>query len=252
MKKNVNFNNQILWNTYNPINCKNLYLNTLNHQQTINSNPQKFYFFFENLINRICFLKINKKVMKPDKIEFHHQFGWILKRNSKYSFLGKIDIANQNLKIHIGRNSYFSGHSKIYGAGTLEIGSFTCIGENFFAVTDNDNHQFTKQAFIQTHNSRLNFEGFNFRLHKKLKSKTGINIGHNVWIGRNVTIKSSVSVGDNSCIAESSLVRRNVDSNSLFAGLPAKKIKNLDKNIKHKWWFWSLAKLKREKDLIFN
>lgn len=55
-----------------------------------------------------------------------------------------------------------------------------------------------------------------------------IEIGDNVWIGRQVIILPGVRVGSNSVIAAGSVVRQDVPSNTLCAGSPARIIRELD------------------------
>jgi len=55
----------------------------------------------------------------------------------------------------------------------------------------------------------------------------GVEIANNVWIGANVIILSGVNVGTHSVIAAGSVVTKDVDSFSVYAGVPAKKIKDL-------------------------
>lgn len=57
-----------------------------------------------------------------------------------------------------------------------------------------------------------------------------VEIANNVWIGANVIILSGVSVGTHSVIAAGSVVTKDVDSFSVYAGVPAKKIKDLKEN----------------------
>jgi acetyltransferase-like isoleucine patch superfamily enzyme len=57
-----------------------------------------------------------------------------------------------------------------------------------------------------------------------------ISIGNNVWIGINVTIVGPVNVGDNVIIGANSLVLGDLESNSVYAGTPAKLIRKLDSN----------------------
>lgn len=64
-----------------------------------------------------------------------------------------------------------------------------------------------------------------------------ISIGNNVYIGNNVIILPGVSIGDNVVIGAGAIVSRDIPSNSVAAGIPAKVIKPLD---------LYLEKLKRE------
>lgn len=52
-------------------------------------------------------------------------------------------------------------------------------------------------------------------------------IGNNVWVGRNVIILKGVHIGDNSIIAAGSVVIKNIPSNQVFGGNPARFIKEL-------------------------
>jgi maltose O-acetyltransferase len=56
-------------------------------------------------------------------------------------------------------------------------------------------------------------------------------IGKNSWIGANATILPGVTVGDYCVVAAGSLVNRDVPDYTLVAGLPAREIKKLDKNV---------------------
>lgn len=59
------------------------------------------------------------------------------------------------------------------------------------------------------------------------ESKTGVFIGRNVWVGANVTILPGCSIGDNSVIGAGSVVTKFVPSNEIWAGVPAKKLKEV-------------------------
>jgi maltose O-acetyltransferase len=62
-----------------------------------------------------------------------------------------------------------------------------------------------------------------------------IYIGENVWIASKATILRNVTIGDNAIIAASSVVRNCiVESNSLYAGIPAKFKKKLNSSEKIK------------------
>jgi len=55
-----------------------------------------------------------------------------------------------------------------------------------------------------------------------------ITIGKNVLIGAFTSINPGVTIGDNSIIASNSLVNKDVPTNELWAGIPAKKIRKVE------------------------
>jgi acetyltransferase-like isoleucine patch superfamily enzyme len=57
-----------------------------------------------------------------------------------------------------------------------------------------------------------------------------VRIGKDVWIASNVTILKGVKIGDQAIVGANSLVTISVPANTIYAGNPAKKIKELDGN----------------------
>lgn len=56
-------------------------------------------------------------------------------------------------------------------------------------------------------------------------------IGNNVWIGAGVTIIIGANIGDNCIIGANSVVTKDIPSNTVYAGTPAKFIKTFDEYI---------------------
>ena len=56
-------------------------------------------------------------------------------------------------------------------------------------------------------------------------------IGNDVWIGGNVTILPGVKIGNNVVIAAGAVVTKDVPSNSLVGGVPAKIIREIENDI---------------------
>lgn len=54
-----------------------------------------------------------------------------------------------------------------------------------------------------------------------------VTIGDNVWIGAGAIVLAGVSIGDNSVIGAGSVVTKNVAANSVVAGNPAVKIRDI-------------------------
>ena len=55
-----------------------------------------------------------------------------------------------------------------------------------------------------------------------------IEIKDNCFIGANSTILPNVTIGPNSIVGAGSLVRSNIEPNSVYAGVPARRICSLD------------------------
>lgn len=55
-----------------------------------------------------------------------------------------------------------------------------------------------------------------------------IHICENVWIGANVTVTQGVTIGENSIVAAGSVVTKDVPSNVIIAGVPAKVIRKIE------------------------
>ena len=58
-----------------------------------------------------------------------------------------------------------------------------------------------------------------------------IRIGNDVWIGGNVTILPGLTIGNNVVIAAGAVVTKDVQDNSLVAGVPAKKVRDLENDV---------------------
>lgn len=85
------------------------------------------------------------------------------------------------------------------------------IGENVFLHRGTIilMHDWASWCFVNSHNDFLPSHG-------KVK------IGNNVWLGENVTILKGVTIGDNVIIGLGSVVTRDIPSNSVAVGIPAK------------------------------
>ena len=58
-----------------------------------------------------------------------------------------------------------------------------------------------------------------------------IHIGDNVFVGHGCIILPGVVIGDNTIVAAGSVVTKNLDSDSVYVGNPARKIKHIDNYI---------------------
>jgi maltose O-acetyltransferase len=71
-----------------------------------------------------------------------------------------------------------------------------------------------------------------------------ITIGNRVWCGVNVTILAGVMIGDDVVIGAGAVVVQDIPSNSVAAGVPAKRIKPLNRTADTRLWRWVEAESK--------
>jgi acetyltransferase-like isoleucine patch superfamily enzyme len=124
---------------------------------------------------------------------------------------GKIVIEENNSRLFIGKKTTIESNILI---GLTENDQLIHIGEDCM-ISDNvqirngDSH-----SIIDIENgSRIN------------PSKS-ILIGNHVWVGSNTIILKGVEIGDNSIIGIQSVVTKKIAKNSIYAGIPAKKIRD--------------------------
>lgn len=65
----------------------------------------------------------------------------------------------------------------------------------------------------------------------KLTKSSVIQVMDNVWIGANVTILPGITIGRCSVIGAGSVVTRNIEPFSIYAGVPARKIRDLETDL---------------------
>ena len=165
--------------------------------------------------------------------------------NSSGIFIGKgSKIATDTF---IGNGSRFNGKVVIKGNGGCRIGNYVAFGDQIILITSNHN---TESVNLQ------------YALAKKIgnkarkSEKSGITIGHNVWVGDRAIIVAGVSVGNGAVIGAGSVVTKDVPPYAIVGGVPAKfiryrmseeQIKNVESM---KWWDWPIEKMKSNRNLL--
>lgn len=108
--------------------------------------------------------------------------------------------------IHVSDNVFINAGCQFQDQGGIYIDSGTLIGHNVVLATLNhDLNPGRRQICIPS----------------------PIHIGKNVWIGSNSTILPGVSIGDNSVVAAGAVVTKDVPSNVVTGGVPARIIRNI-------------------------
>lgn len=123
---------------------------------------------------------------------------------------------------------------KVFGNGKLIVKSNTWLGhETFLALSDasiieiEENVDIAPRVYIGTGTHEIN-KGENIDraagkgIYKNVKIKKG------TWVGANSTILPGVTIGEYCVIAAGSVVASDVPDRTIYGGVPAKFLKNID------------------------
>lgn len=121
-----------------------------------------------------------------------------------------LEARNIGASINIGYKTYINNNAVIIADRTdITIGERCMIGPNFYAV-DSDFHGMSVKNRSNGHYDCL-----------------PVKIGNDVFIGEGVKVLKGVSIGDGAVIGSGSVVVKDVEPNTINAGVPAKFIKKL-------------------------
>jgi acetyltransferase-like isoleucine patch superfamily enzyme len=129
---------------------------------------------------------------------------------------GVICTGYGNGKIILGKESYIGVNNVLDWSDDISIGNYVHIAGPSTALWT---HSSAKQAHAGLKLINKN---------PKYRPTGLIIINDNVYIGGNCTIYPGVKIGHHSIIAPNSAVNKNVEPYTLVAGVPAKKIKDID------------------------
>jgi acetyltransferase-like isoleucine patch superfamily enzyme len=191
--------------------------------------------------------------LPADHAWFHPRFGWVASSPLGTVYLGKTRVFEAK-PIVVGRRSYLSGPSSLRGSDPLVIGSFCSIAEELFLNTTPDLHSLETPATFAFDGEARDETGdwyFPQPFVEFAEARSGITIGHDVWIARRVRIFHGAEVGSGCVVAEGSLVRGKLEPYGIYAGTPAK-LKRLrfpapvvEQLLELRWWDWERERILR-------
>lgn len=142
--------------------------------------------------------------------------GFTTGHHCRFDLLGE---SNDNLKkLIIGKNCKIGDNVHIVANEKVIIGD-NCLMASKIFISDTSHGEYNNSNI----NSSPNVAPDERPLHTK-----PVKIGNNVWIGENVCILLGAKIGDGCIIGANSVVNRDIPSNCIVAGVPAKVIKVWD------------------------
>ena len=133
----------------------------------------------------------------------------------------------------IGKFSIIRPGALIISAKNINIGSNTIIGSNskfmnFEQVSIGNNVEIGPGFIVQTNEHLV--KDFSQPLGKQGAEYKRVVIGDGCYIGGDVTILSGLSITKNCIIGAKSIVTKNINISGIYAGCPAKLIKEFHQN----------------------
>jgi len=153
------------------------------------SYPKAYKYFdsYRNFIHKRFLKELGEKTFLRDNVRFTH-----------------------NRNISIGDNGIVGPNTILNAVEKITIGHDFLGGPELIIYTAEHGLENGETPFSQQSNT-----------------SAPVTIGNNVYVGARVIILKGVTVGDNVVIGSGSVVTRNLESNAIYAGNPAKLIKKL-------------------------
>ncbi len=141
-----------------------------------------------------------------------------------------------------GKPNLFSPPDKV------RIGKFCSIAGGVTVYTSTDHNA--------EHVSVYPFFLIDKKFSYALRSKGGVVIENDVWIGDGSTILDGVTIGNGAIIGAKSVVTKDVQPYEIVAGNPAKHIRyrfdaeTINQLLQIQWWHWDIEKINENMSLL--
>jgi len=137
-----------------------------------------------------------------------HKMGGSITIHDNATINDHVKIIAYGGDITIGSHVSINYNSILYGHGGLHIGNNTRIAAH--------------SMFIPMNHL---FDDLNVLIKDQGISKKGIHVGNNVWVGAGVKVLDGVCVSDGAVIGAGTVVSKNLLSNGVYVGNPAKLVR---------------------------
>ena len=142
------------------------------------------------------------------------------------------------LNVSLNKNTAINGKIRLFGLKKVEIGANSCI--NFGCYLDNREEIIIGKNVSISHDVKIYTAGHDYNSSDFKFTKKKVVIDNYVVIFSNVLVMPGVKIGEGAVLLPGSVVCKNVDPYSVYAGVPAKKIaprERVDYTLEYKYWF---------------
>lgn len=138
---------------------------------------------------------------------------YVVDSNIPFSYLVELACQKMTAMLYgmtIGNNVGLGSHGCYgVGVGSLEIGDNTIFG-NYVSIHPENHVTYNVEVPIRL---------------QGVRSKGGVKIGENSWIGAKVTILDGTVIGNGCVVAAGAVVKGHFPDNSVIGGVPARILK---------------------------
>ncbi|MGX7030433.1 acyltransferase [Vagococcus zengguangii] len=132
---------------------------------------------------------------------------------------------------YFGKKTKLFGIPKLIHHKNIKFGNHVRINENIYINASggvNVGNNVTLSRGVSIYSTGYSLVDWEKNKYKKLHIDKEVNIKDNVWVGANSLILAGVTIEEGIVVAAGSIVNKSLMSpNSLYAGCPARKIKEL-------------------------
>lgn len=165
------------------------------------------------IVHKICCIGFPQIVVSRNSV-FQYGYGIIMVNNALHSTLGRTNrckiVVYNNALLQLGNHIGMS-NATIVATKKIIIGNNVLIGAGT-TIVDSDFHS-------------MNFHDWFTPADERKMKRATVSIGNNVFIGMNSIILKNVTIGDNVRIAAGSVVTKDIPSDEIWGGNPAKLIR---------------------------
>jgi acetyltransferase-like isoleucine patch superfamily enzyme len=145
----------------------------------------------------------------------------------------------RNATLRIGRWAWIGHGSKIrVHEGKASIGAKTVMGQEC-TISAYQHVSIGRECIVADRVMLIDFDHGVIEVDRPIREqgiyKRDVRVGHNVWIGYGACVLRGVEIGDNSVVGTSSVVTKDVASNAIVAGAPARVIRMRDAPRSMRW-----------------